>query len=147
MQTHYWKIEWNDRMSVGIPEVDADHKRFIILVNELNRAIVDRMDAGEIRNRLQLILEDAKEHFAHEETLFGQWNYPDTENHAAIHGEILGTLGEIMAKSGSFDLEREWIEAGLAIKDTLINHILAEDMKYADFYRKSHGARDKHHRH
>jgi hemerythrin len=50
-------------MSVGIPEIDEDHKHFIFLINELNRSIVDRKDPAEIKKRLQIIVEDAERHF------------------------------------------------------------------------------------
>lgn len=43
-------------MSVGIPEIDDDRKRFISLINEFNRSIVDRLNLSEIKRRLQLIL-------------------------------------------------------------------------------------------
>jgi hemerythrin len=137
MEQHIWKIEWNDDLSVGIPEIDADHKRFVSLVNGFNKSIVDRMELSEIEQRLQLILDDAVGHFAHEERLFEQWSYPDVEAHALRHAELIGTLQSIMSQVGSDTLMPQWIEVGLAIKDILITHILTEDMKYAEFYRNS----------
>jgi hypothetical protein len=32
MNQAVWHIEWNDEMSVGIPEIDADEKHFIVPV-------------------------------------------------------------------------------------------------------------------
>ncbi len=46
-------------MSVGIPEIDEDHKRFISLIDELNLSITERMKATEIKKRLQHVIEDA----------------------------------------------------------------------------------------
>lgn len=143
MEPHIWKIKWNDGMSVGIPEIDEEHKRFASLVNEFNRAIVDRMDLGEIKNRLQLILEDAERHFAHEERLFKQWNYPEAKDHANIHAKITREIQAVMDKYLSYDLASEWIETGLQVKDILITHVLMEDMKYAKYYRDFHAARGK----
>ena len=142
-EPHTWKIEWNDRMSVGIPEIDEDHKRFALLIGELNRAIADRMDLSEIKKRLQLILDDANRHFEHEEKLFTQWKYPDAKNHADKHAQAIKALQAIMKKLISYDLQSEWIDAGLAVKDILINHLLTEDMKYAEFYRNSRIAAGK----
>lgn len=137
MEPHIWKIEWNDGMSVGIPEVDEDHKHFASLVNELNRSIVDHMELCEIKKRLQNVLDDAKQHFAHEEGLFNQWKYPDSAHHADRHAQAIKSLQAIMAKFITYDLESEWIDAGLEVKDLLITHLLTEDMKYAEFYRNS----------
>ena len=143
MEAHIWTIEWNDGMSVGIPEIDEEHKRFSSLVNEFNRAIVDRRELSEIKRRLQLIIEDAERHFAHEERLFKQWKYPDADAHADIHAEITKTLHAVMDKFISYEMASEWIEAGLKIKDILILHILMEDMKYARLYRDSHAVQGK----
>lgn len=137
MEPSIWKIEWNDGMSVGISEIDVDHKRFISLINEFNRAIVDRMDLSEIKKRLQLILDDAERHFDHEERLFKKWEYPDADNHANKHAQIIKALHATMEKFMSYDLMSGWIAAGQAVKDILITHILAEDMKYAEYYRNS----------
>ena len=140
MTAYTWKMEWNDGMSVGIPEIDAEHRQFIFLVNEFNHAITERMGLSEIKLRLQNILDDAVQHFAHEEALFKEWNYPDTDIHASMHKAAFEALQEIEAKFVNYNFEPEWINAGLAVKDLLIEHVLTEDMKYAAFYRKSHSA-------
>lgn len=135
MERHVWTIEWNDEMSVGIPEIDEDHKQFVFLVNELNRSIADRMDVSEIRHRLQLVIDDAVRHFAREESLFRQWEYPDADGHAIKHAHAIRALQAIKEEHISYNLESEWIDAGLAIRDLLIGHLLNDDLKYAAFYR------------
>lgn len=138
MAAHIWKIEWTDAMSVGIPEIDEDHKRFVFLVNEFNRAILDRMGLDEIRKRLRQVTDDAVQHFAHEEKLFKQWNYPDADDHARRHAQAVATLRTLKDKFVSYDLESEWIDVGMAVKDLLIDHLITEDMKYSEHYRKAH---------
>ena len=128
-----WRLEWNDALSMGIPEIDVEHRHFIKLVNELNEAIIARMDLAEIKRRMQAILDDAAAHFAHEEALFGEWGYPAAGEHAKKHALITQALRKIMGKFERDDIEYEWIEAGLAIKKVLIEHLLTEDMKYRDF--------------
>jgi len=76
MQTDTWKLEWNEELSVGISDIDAEHRHFIELVNNLNRAILDRKEWTAIRQCMQLILDDAGKHFAHEEALFREWTIP-----------------------------------------------------------------------
>ena len=135
MEPPIWKIEWSDALSVGIPAIDEDHKRFARLINELNRSIVDRAELAEVRRRLQLIIDDAGQHFAHEERLFKDWMYPDSESHAAIHARIIGKLHSILSNIAYPHHEAQWISAGLQIKAVLIEHILKEDVKYTQSYR------------
>ncbi len=137
MKPRLWQIEWHDGMSVGIPEIDEDHQRFASLINDFNRLILDRKDLGEIRKSLQSVMDDAAQHFAHEEKLFDQWQYPDADDHANQHAQVLAAFQEIMKRFVTYGLESEWIEAGLEVKDLLISHLVNEDMKYAKFYRNS----------
>jgi hemerythrin len=135
-------IGWNDALSVGIPEVDADHKRFLFLVDELNHSIVWRMDVDKIKNGLLLIIDDAVQHFAHEERLFKEWKYPDVDDHANKHAGIIKKLQTVIRTDDT--LLPEWILTGLAIKEALITHILTDDMKYAEFYRKNIATTERH---
>jgi len=65
-----WWLDWDESLSVYIPEIDAEHQHFIRLVNELNEAIIVRMNKKEIKSRMRAILDDALMHFAHEEAAF-----------------------------------------------------------------------------
>ncbi|MDH2917191.1 MAG: hemerythrin family protein [Gallionella sp.] len=135
-----WRLEWSDAMSVGIPEIDAEHQHFIQLVSELNESIIARMELEEIKRCMQAILADAAAHFAHEEVLLKAWGYPLAREHAKNHARITLALREIMAGLHGM-AEYEWIDAGLKVKQALIEHILNEDMKYRDYCCASGGER------
>ncbi len=134
------RLAWKDEMSVGTPEIDEDHKRFIILINDLNRSMTEGLESGEIKNKLQLILDDTERHFAHEEKLFKEWKYPDADIHAKIHAQALKALQTIKDKFIPYGQDSGWLEAGMMIKGILVDHILTEDMKYADYFRNSNSS-------
>lgn len=133
MAAPVWRLDWDESLSMCIPEIDIEHRRFIRLVNDLNEAIVDRLESEEIRKRMQRVIDDAIAHFAHEEELFKKWNYPRAEEHAAIHAAITRALNGIMEQFNQERTTYEWVAAGLKIKDALIQHLLVEDMKYRDY--------------
>jgi hemerythrin-like metal-binding protein len=128
-----WTIQWNESLSVGIPEIDTDHQRFILLVNDLNWAISARQEKPEIERRLRLIITDAKTHFRHEELLFAEHGFPGAAHHAELHTELtsefLRVLGEFNRSQDSY----HWIKSGLLIKKLLVDHLLEEDMTYREF--------------
>jgi hemerythrin len=134
-----WRLDWNESLSVHIPVIDAEHKHFIRLVNELNEAIIGRMSKKEIKSRMRAVLDDAVTHFAHEEALFREWGYPDAEAHAGKHAQILFFLNEIMAGIDRGKMAHGWLEAGLAMKQALVQHLMKEDLKYRDY----HAAQDQ----
>ncbi|MBU1425092.1 MAG: hemerythrin family protein [Gammaproteobacteria bacterium] len=129
-----WRLEWKDGLSVYIPEIDAEHREFIRLINGLNEAIIGRMDVEIVKKCMHAILDDAIRHFAHEEDLFREWGYPETDEHAIKHIQVVQALNEIMGHFERGGVEYEWIEAGLKVKEALIQHLLKEDMKYRDYY-------------
>lgn len=130
-----WRLDWDESMSVGIAAIDAQHRHFIALVNELNKSILWRMPLPDIRAAMNAIYNDAKHHFSSEELLFKERHYPDTSAHAQIHAQILQVLRDICNRfSVGESSEYELIDAGLKIKHTLVEHLLTEDMKYRDFF-------------
>lgn len=131
-----WRIEWDESLSVGIPEIDIDHQRFLRLINELNEAIITRMEREKIRTCMRSILEDAYCHFAHEEALFKEWGYPEAAEHSRKHEQMILVMNKIMGRFEHNCTEYELIEAGLNVKAALINHLLTEDMKYRDYFQQ-----------
>jgi hemerythrin len=133
METAVWAIQWDESLSVGIPEIDADHQRFIALVNDLNSAISSRQEKPEVERRLRLIIADAHIHFEHEEKLFAEYGYPDAKRHAELHAEITSQYLRILDEFHRYKDSYLWIESGLLIKKLLVDHLLQEDMKYRAF--------------
>lgn len=137
VETSPWRLDWTDELSVWIPEIDAEHQHFIQLVNELNEAIVARMDIDVVKQRMRTIQEDAVAHFAHEEALFKRWGYPAAEEHVKKHAQAIQFFHKIVDGFKDNMTDYEWIEAGLKVKQVLIEHLLTEDMNYRDYCRKN----------
>jgi hemerythrin len=135
MKRPTWQLQWDEGMSVGIPEIDDDHKQFLLLINELNRSITEGRKQAEIKERLVFIVEDAARHFQREEKLFQERQYPDAASHALIHAQALQALRRIQDSFIPYDLDSEWVDAGLFIKSILLSHIFTEDMKYAIYFK------------
>jgi hemerythrin-like metal-binding protein len=137
MSERTWKIEWNESMSVGIAEIDEEHKNFIGLVNRFNDSVANRMDMTAVVKAIGEILDFVAYHFPNEETLFKNLDYPDADDHAQKHAQLRVLLGQISERAKSEHADYLLIEAGLRIKDEIVNHLMNEDMKYADYFRNS----------
>lgn len=131
--------QWTDEMSVGIPQIDEDHKRFIDLVNGFSESIVNQLEMAEVKKRLHDILVDATGHFELEERLFKESHYPQAEAHAAMHAELIGSL-QHLESAIEYGIDFDWIDAALTLKESLIIHIQTEDKQYAEHYRSTRNA-------
>ncbi|BBE51856.1 Bacteriohemerythrin [Ferriphaselus amnicola] len=132
-----WRLTWTDDLSVCDPEIDAEHKHFIMLVNELNGAIISRLGIEEIKRCMRAIVDDAVAHFAHEERLFKEWCYLNASEHALKHAEAIQYFHNITEGFERNGTDYEWIETGLKVKQAFIGHLLEEDLKYRDYCREN----------
>ena len=146
MEKNGWELQWSDFLTVGIPQMDEEHKKFISQVNELTKAVVDCRDKTTIRRLMDSMLAEAANHFRHEEQLLVEWKYPDRAVHAAKHVQLAAQLDRVKREFETPAISFMGALKGLQINQLLIDHLLKEDMKYRDFLRAgvgmSEGPRD-----
>ena len=135
MDKSEWEIAWSNFLSVGVAEMDDEHRQFIARVNDLNKAIVEIEDKATVARAMDLMLMEAARHFKHEEQLLAQWNYPEAAAHAAKHAELTAQFDRAVKEFAETDISFVWALKGLHIKQLLVAHLLNEDMKYRDFLR------------
>ena len=123
---------WNQRLSVGDPDIDHDHQGLFDLVNELASADKTRGFMADIIVRLE---QYANEHFAREEALMRSIGYPEYEQHLEKHRAFVEWLESVKTTY------RRAAESPFLINDLvhdflvewLVDHIMKEDMKYRDY--------------
>jgi hemerythrin len=130
-----WEIAWSDYLSVGVPEMDDEHRQFISRVNDLNKAIIESEDKSTVERLMDLMLMEASHHFWHEQELLARWKYPETAAHIAKHAELTAQFERLMKEFAQTDVNFVWALKGLQLKQLLVEHLLKEDMKYRDFLR------------
>ena len=122
-------IEWQDAYSVGIDQLDADHKRLIDIINRVDDADRERRS---ITWALDELSDYARYHFTREEETMAAAGYAGIKAHKNRHREFLDWLRSVrlslkMAPETQFHL-------GADLRDYLsrwlTGHILVEDMKY-----------------
>jgi hemerythrin len=122
-------IGWTEAMSVGVEEIDADHKHLIHLINGLHYS-----DTGfaELFNEL---LDYTCTHFEREEVYLEQNGYPGVTNHRAQHDAFADQVGEMLKDylAGAEGITQQSVSDFLWT--WLKSHILIEDLKYAAWVR------------
>lgn len=122
------QIQWKDEYSVGVPELDEQHKGLITLTNcladEGNRSSV-------ITNTLEALDRYVREHFSAEEALLHSCGDQNLEEHKKQHRafeEWLDAIKHVYRFSTTPDPFAETVNSFLC--NWLINHILKTDMMY-----------------
>ena len=126
-------VEWNDSLSVGIQEIDEQHKVLVDLLNEMNRAIINRQGTQVTGAILQRLAHYTKVHFAVEESLMRILGYPDYEAHKARHDTLIDQMNELQTKLASGKPSTTF-ELMHFLKVWLTKHIQESDNEYSDFF-------------
>ncbi len=132
-------IPWSDKYSVGIVEIDAQHRRLFELYNQL----VEAMYRGESMNVLQKALDSLIEyvviHFTTEEQYMQKYGYPEFEEHKRAHTYLRNKTLQIHREfsEGKPVLTAEVIDF---LRNWLKEHVMNMDKKYSKHLKKM-GAR------
>jgi hemerythrin len=81
-------LTWTEEMSVGVRQLDDDHKRLIAMINDLHDGMVAGQNRAVVGDILRRLAKYAIVHFRHEEQYFDQTGYPGAAAHKRAHEEL-----------------------------------------------------------
>jgi hemerythrin len=125
-------VQWDQKLSVGINQIDMQHKKLVSMVNEMYEAMSQGKGNDVVGKVLDDLITYTRTHFATEEKLMQANGYPDYAAHKALHDQLTKQAGQMQAdfKSGKAALSTK---VAAFLKDWLVNHIMGTDQKYAPF--------------
>ncbi|MCC6134817.1 MAG: bacteriohemerythrin [Candidatus Contendobacter sp.] len=126
-------IEWSNELSVGIEEIDAQHKVLVDLLNQIHEAIQQRHGAEITGRILQKLGEYTRIHFAVEESLMRIMHYPDYERHKLEHDKLIDQLNVFQAKLADGKISISF-ELAHFLKAWLTKHIMGTDKYYTPYF-------------
>lgn len=123
-------VEWSNELSVGIEEIDAQHKVLVDLLNEIHDAMRQGRTVQTTKGIIDRLGEYTRVHFAVEESLMRILHYPDYERHKEEHDELIAQLTDMHAKwekgKGAIGFELAHF-----LKTWLTEHIMEGDKRYS----------------
>ena len=128
------KIEWDERFSVDVPELDEFQKTLFDKFNALIDLRKKKLDAKAVTNMISEINDYSKMFFSTEEKMLRRQKYPDLESHSKAHRQFIKhsiALRREMAE----DISSQSIDAVLELRDWLVEHIETSDVLYVPFLR------------
>ncbi|MFZ1641506.1 MAG: bacteriohemerythrin [Candidatus Contendobacter sp.] len=126
-------VEWSNELSVGIEEIDAQHKELVGLLNEIHEAMQQGHTMQATKSIIDRLDEYTRVHFAVEESLMRILHYPDYERHKEEHDKLIAQLAEIHTKwekgKGAIGIELAYF-----LKVWLTKHIMEVDKHYTPYF-------------
>ena len=123
-------LVWKPEYSVGVESVDFEHREMISLINEIYEEMKLRNDADSLEQFLGDVHFAISAHFALEERLMRESQYPEYEAHKEDHEELLDQLRDLMdvmvdEPEQGFELLKErlskWFESHFATFDARLH--------------------------
>lgn len=125
-------LVWDHVLSVGVDEVDDDHRKLVDLFNMLNHSVTEGDDPEYLAAILEELINCTAWHFSHEERLMLKHGYEGLAEHMEEHKELVKSAKE---------LQQKILQAGnlVATEDVeflerwLTEHILTTDMRMGSY--------------
>ena len=89
-------IDWRDEFSVGVPDVDHEHRQLIALINQLYADMSRQTPRHGVEDFLGDIYSRISAHFALEEKIMRQHRYDQYDDHKQDHERLLDELRDMM---------------------------------------------------
>ena len=125
-------VVWSNILSIGVDEIDEDHRRLLDIFNILNHSVTEGATPDYLAAVLEELINCTAWHFSHEERLMLKHGYEGLASHKAEHRELIKSAKE---------LQQKILQAGniVATEDLeflerwLTEHILTDDLKMGNY--------------
>lgn len=123
-------LSWKPEYSVGVESVDFEHQEMIRLINEIYEEMKSRKDPESMGQFMGDVHFAISAHFALEERLMREAQYPEYEAHKEDHEELLDRIRDMMDQfiadpESGFELLKEglsdWFEKHFATFDARLH--------------------------
>lgn len=121
-------MEWSADFSVGIEEIDRQHKELLRLFAVIKNAIASDQGWSTIHYGLVEVKRFAHFHFQFEEALMRLYGFDGYAEHTAAHEKMLHTLESTAHESLQESTKEEILKF---LRDWLVDHIHGADRSYA----------------
>ena len=127
-------IDPQDVVGVGVRDIDSQHQEIVVRVNALGEAMRARESNEKVGRILSDLISHTREHFAAEERLMREHDYPDSSRHESEHERLLGHVtdlekrfheGEVLLSFAVMVELKGWATQHIAYSDTRLGEFLA----------------------
>ncbi len=123
------RVRWTPDFSVGVREFDEHHRTMLDMINRLLKARGSNQEPAVVGEIMDQLVKYTHFHFAAEEVLLEETNYPELDLHRDEHEDF---IQQITALQGKFDAGVELSGEDLLeiLARWLLDHILGMDKRY-----------------
>lgn len=123
-------MEWQVEYSVGILEIDNQHKLLLGSFSVVEETIELDQDRSNTHLAIVELIQLTRVHFSFEEALMRMFGYPESEAHKKDHQHFMVKLDSVERHALNKSSEDEIVQL---LQDGLIAHMLGDDTGFAKY--------------
>jgi hemerythrin len=131
-------LTWDPALSVGLREIDTQHRQLLLLLNEFHDASQAGKPPELVGEALARLKDYARKHFATEEQLMRKVGYPGLAEHQALHRLVQRKVEFLLGGMAKGKVPAAAVARFLS--SWYVRHLDRADRQYADFIRASQPA-------
>ena len=118
--------------SVGVAELDGDHRRLVDRFDRMIRAFGRHRDVGAFALGFHALVHRMREHFAHEERLMVELRYEGYELHRQVHKKLMSDAQRYLTSLIGRHERDQCLTVARWYAHWLLNHVSTHDRKLGE---------------
>jgi hemerythrin len=119
-------IPWSNMLSVGVSQIDAQHRVLVDLLNQLGDVVQGGVASWDQSAVLAELVRYTNTHFRDEEALMLQNGYADLASHEQQHHDLVKAVTDMVARHAHGEQPKAE-ELVVFLRDWLTAHIMGSD--------------------
>lgn len=130
-------IEWRESLSIGVDEIDNQHKQLLSHFNQLLKACESGKGRGELKKLLDFLDKYSIKHFKDEESIQRLRKYPGYAAHKLEHESFIARLNDLKQEISTEGIALHHVmETNNLLLKWLTHHISTVDAQLGMFLKK-----------
>ena len=123
-------MDWKDEYSVGILEIDNQHKAMLRSFSIIEETFESGQDRSNTHYAIVELIQLSRMHFLFEEAMMRMYDYPESESHKKCHQQLMIRLDSVERNASNNASDFEIVKL---MRDYLMAHMLGDDKGYAQY--------------
>ena len=129
------ELKWDPSFELGHGVIDTEHRILHKLIVDFQEAVAQGVSKEKLTRILEEIIEYAEFHFSSEEKIMADYHYPERDEHALLHNDL---LADVQNKCAQFQENKiDPVQLDEFLLNWFAFHTSHEDKKLVSYINKS----------
>lgn len=125
----YLRLYWSPNDNSLHPLIDQEHQQLVLHSNDLLELLLQGQGKENLIPQMESLLTEVISHFNDEEAILKERSYPQQEEHAQLHRELIDQAQSVLERYKNDDLSPGEL-INFLVYEVIVQHMLTDDKKF-----------------